>query len=202
MCFFLCGVLGATLEGSSMGHLSLPYSEEPVVYPHIVRVSDVKESHRGHAVISRRKRNILFPSGVKLCAQETAQQVVANHLNYFHLRGEAQHQHCESRSQCWWTLTLHLLLSGWTQRLSSLHVPTVHRMNCPRKRFNLCCIYCTGVKPSGVGRHLCGHRWQLGLMRFTYKTGCGLLQRRPFSSQGQLKENEKLNWKASFAQLN
>ncbi|XP_070771446.1 interphotoreceptor matrix proteoglycan 2 [Enoplosus armatus] len=76
----------ATLEGSSMGYLSLPYSKEPVVSPGNVHVSEVKVSHEGHAVISRRKRNILFPSGVKLCAQETAQQVVANHLSYFHLR--------------------------------------------------------------------------------------------------------------------
>uniref|UniRef100_A0A8D3BXN6 Interphotoreceptor matrix proteoglycan 2 n=1 Tax=Scophthalmus maximus TaxID=52904 RepID=A0A8D3BXN6_SCOMX len=73
-------------ESSSMGHLSLPYSEEPAAFPHIVRLSDVKVSHEGHAVISRKKRNILFPSGVKLCAQETAPQVVANHLSYFHLR--------------------------------------------------------------------------------------------------------------------
>lgn len=88
--FSFCGIPGATLEGSSMGHLSLPYSEEPAAFPHIVRLSDVKVSHEGHAVISRKKRNILFPSGVKLCAQETAPQVVANHLSYFHLRGETQ----------------------------------------------------------------------------------------------------------------
>ncbi|KAE8299112.1 Interphotoreceptor matrix proteoglycan 2 Sialoprotein associated with cones and rods proteoglycan [Larimichthys crocea] len=37
-------------------------------------------------VTTRRKRNILFQSGVKLCAQETVQQVVASHLSYFHLR--------------------------------------------------------------------------------------------------------------------
>ncbi|XP_040913621.1 interphotoreceptor matrix proteoglycan 2 [Toxotes jaculatrix] len=77
---------GATLEGSSMGPLSLPFSQEPAGFPSIVRVSDMKVSHEGHAVISRRKRNILFPSGVKLCAQETPEQVVANHLSYFHLR--------------------------------------------------------------------------------------------------------------------
>ncbi|XP_035031447.2 interphotoreceptor matrix proteoglycan 2 [Hippoglossus stenolepis] len=77
---------GATLEGSSMGQLSLPYSQEPVAFPHIVRVSDAKASHEGHVVVSRKKRNILFRSGVKLCAQETAQQVVSNHLSYFHLR--------------------------------------------------------------------------------------------------------------------
>ncbi|XP_074514145.1 interphotoreceptor matrix proteoglycan 2 [Sebastes fasciatus] len=69
-----------------MGYLSLPYSQEPEVFPRVVNVSDVKEPDEDHAVMSRRKRNILFPSGVKLCAQETAQQVFANHLSYFHLR--------------------------------------------------------------------------------------------------------------------
>ncbi|XP_047455965.1 interphotoreceptor matrix proteoglycan 2 isoform X2 [Mugil cephalus] len=76
----------ASLEGSSMGYLDLPYTQESVVLPHLIRVSEVKAAHEGHAVISRRKRNILFPSGVKLCTQETAQQAVANHLSYFHLR--------------------------------------------------------------------------------------------------------------------
>ncbi|XP_028250254.1 interphotoreceptor matrix proteoglycan 2 [Parambassis ranga] len=76
----------ATLEGSSMGNLGLPYTQQPVVYPHIIRVSEVKAAHKVNATVSRRKRNILFPSGVKLCAQETAPQVVANHLSYFHLR--------------------------------------------------------------------------------------------------------------------
>ncbi len=92
MLFFFCGTPDATLEGSSMGYLSLPSSQEPVVFPGVVRVSDIKVSHEGHAVISRRKRNILFPSGVKLCAQETAPQVIANHLSYFHLRGKTEHK--------------------------------------------------------------------------------------------------------------
>uniref|UniRef100_A0A665V686 Interphotoreceptor matrix proteoglycan 2 n=1 Tax=Echeneis naucrates TaxID=173247 RepID=A0A665V686_ECHNA len=81
-----CGTLGATLEGSSMGYLGLPNTQESAVFPRVLRVSSVKASHNGHAVISRQKRNILFPSGVKLCAQETTEQVVANHLSYFHLR--------------------------------------------------------------------------------------------------------------------
>ncbi|KAK2840012.1 hypothetical protein Q5P01_013752 [Channa striata] len=76
----------ATLEGSSMGYLSLPASQEPAGFPRILRVSDVKVAHKGHGVTARHKRNIFFPSGVKLCAQETAEQVVANHLSYFHLR--------------------------------------------------------------------------------------------------------------------
>ncbi|XP_058510741.1 interphotoreceptor matrix proteoglycan 2 isoform X1 [Solea solea] len=83
---FLDRRTGAALEGSAVGHLDLPYSQETVVFPHIVRVSDVEPSHTGHTVVSRRRRNILFPSGVKLCAQETPEQVVSNHLSYFHLR--------------------------------------------------------------------------------------------------------------------
>ncbi|XP_029386618.1 interphotoreceptor matrix proteoglycan 2 [Echeneis naucrates] len=69
-----------------MGYLGLPNTQESAVFPRVLRVSSVKASHNGHAVISRQKRNILFPSGVKLCAQETTEQVVANHLSYFHLR--------------------------------------------------------------------------------------------------------------------
>ncbi|XP_053085246.1 interphotoreceptor matrix proteoglycan 2 [Pangasianodon hypophthalmus] len=36
--------------------------------------------------LSRIKRGILFPSGVKLCPQETVKQALQNHLDYFHLR--------------------------------------------------------------------------------------------------------------------
>ncbi|KAG7502202.1 interphotoreceptor matrix proteoglycan 2-like [Solea senegalensis] len=42
--------------------------------------------YRQHAAVTRRKRSILFPSGVKLCSQETQDQVFQNHLSYFHLR--------------------------------------------------------------------------------------------------------------------
>ncbi|XP_060923302.1 interphotoreceptor matrix proteoglycan 2 [Limanda limanda] len=42
--------------------------------------------YRRRVALTRRKRNILFPSGVKLCTQETLDQAVANHLKYFHLR--------------------------------------------------------------------------------------------------------------------
>ncbi|MFT7799414.1 interphotoreceptor matrix proteoglycan 2-like [Arapaima gigas] len=45
-----------------------------------------KISQETRSAIPRRRRNVLFPSGVKLCAQDTLQQVVTNHLNYFHLR--------------------------------------------------------------------------------------------------------------------
>ncbi|XP_019207978.1 interphotoreceptor matrix proteoglycan 2 isoform X2 [Oreochromis niloticus] len=86
MVIFLDLKTDATMEGSSMGYLDLPYTQEPAVFPRITHISEVKPLHESHAVISRRKRNILFPSGVKLCVQETAEQVIANHLSYFHLR--------------------------------------------------------------------------------------------------------------------
>ncbi|KAK6487087.1 interphotoreceptor matrix proteoglycan 2-like [Huso huso] len=35
--------------------------------------------------VPRRKRNVLFPSGVKVCPHETVHQAVTNHLNYFKL---------------------------------------------------------------------------------------------------------------------
>lgn len=47
-------------------------------------------SGEGKMALSRRKRDLLFPNGVKLCSHETAQQAVQNHLNYFHLRGKNQ----------------------------------------------------------------------------------------------------------------
>uniref|UniRef100_A0A8C5TY35 Interphotoreceptor matrix proteoglycan 2 n=1 Tax=Malurus cyaneus samueli TaxID=2593467 RepID=A0A8C5TY35_9PASS len=34
----------------------------------------------------RRKRSILFPSGVKICPDESVEQAIANHLKYFRLR--------------------------------------------------------------------------------------------------------------------
>lgn len=80
----------ATLEGSSMGYLTLPGGPQPVAFPAVVHVSEVKASHQNHSLVARRRRNVLFPSGVKLCAQETAEQVVAHHLSFFYLRGEAE----------------------------------------------------------------------------------------------------------------
>ncbi|XP_048090152.1 interphotoreceptor matrix proteoglycan 2-like isoform X1 [Alosa alosa] len=43
-------------------------------------------TYNERGALSRRKRDILFPNGVKLCSQETVQQVIDNHLSYFHLR--------------------------------------------------------------------------------------------------------------------
>ncbi|XP_077462517.1 interphotoreceptor matrix proteoglycan 2-like isoform X2 [Stigmatopora argus] len=47
---------------------------------------DVQLLMKHHGAMTRRKRNLMFPNGVKLCSQETLDQAVSNHLNYFHLR--------------------------------------------------------------------------------------------------------------------
>lgn len=73
-----------------MGDPGGAYSQEPEVFPHIIRVSDVKASNESHAVMARQKRNTFFQSGLRLCGQETAEQVVSHHLSYFHLRGKIQ----------------------------------------------------------------------------------------------------------------
>ncbi|KAM4560803.1 interphotoreceptor matrix proteoglycan 2 [Fundulus diaphanus] len=76
----------ATLEGSFMGYLGQPSSRELAAFPQITRLSDVKASRDGHTGTSRRKRNIFYQGGLRLCGQETAEEVVANHLGYFHFR--------------------------------------------------------------------------------------------------------------------
>ncbi|XP_038155571.1 interphotoreceptor matrix proteoglycan 2 [Cyprinodon tularosa] len=88
--FSLVIILGrltdAMLEGSSMGYLSQPHFQEPTAFPQIIRVSDVKASHDGQKVTFRKKRNIFYQGGLRLCGQDTAEDIVANHLGYFHLR--------------------------------------------------------------------------------------------------------------------
>ncbi|XP_061548548.1 interphotoreceptor matrix proteoglycan 2 isoform X2 [Phycodurus eques] len=83
---FFMPPLDAILEGSSTGPLEGPFGGEAVSSRRVVRVSDVTVSRGGRVAVTRRKRNVLFPSGVKLCARENAEQVVANHLSFFNLR--------------------------------------------------------------------------------------------------------------------
>lgn len=49
-------------------------------------IMDAEQFHR-HLQL-RRKRSILFPSGVKICPDESVEQAIANHLKYFRLRGK------------------------------------------------------------------------------------------------------------------
>ncbi|KAM9803396.1 interphotoreceptor matrix proteoglycan 2 isoform 1-T1 [Syngnathus typhle] len=74
------------LEGSSMGPLEVALGDKAASFQRVLRISDIVVSRGSRVAVSRRKRNILFPSGVKLCAQESAKEVVANHLSFFNLR--------------------------------------------------------------------------------------------------------------------
>lgn len=76
---------GSELEGwhvDTAGNSSAPKSQ--------MTDSLVLASRSGEVTgaLSRIKRGVLFPSGVKLCSQETVKQALQNHLDYFHLRGE------------------------------------------------------------------------------------------------------------------
>ncbi|NWS69365.1 IMPG2 protein, partial [Crotophaga sulcirostris] len=46
----------------------------------------VKAEQVNKHLLLRRKRSILFPSGVKICPDESVEQAIANHLKYFRLR--------------------------------------------------------------------------------------------------------------------
>ncbi|KAM9804887.1 interphotoreceptor matrix proteoglycan 2 [Neosynchiropus ocellatus] len=103
----------AALEGSAQDFREL--SEEPAALPRIVSISDIRATHEGRLAVARRKRNILFPSGVKLCARETVEQVIGNHLSYFHLR-VCQETIWESFKIFWDRLPEQEEYQGWMAR--------------------------------------------------------------------------------------
>ncbi|KAM9320042.1 LOW QUALITY PROTEIN: interphotoreceptor matrix proteoglycan 2 [Gastrophryne carolinensis] len=64
-------------HGLEEGSGSLPESSPPLAEPH----------HQHYRTfLKRRKRAILFPSGVKVCPEETFEQALLNHMKYFKLR--------------------------------------------------------------------------------------------------------------------
>uniref|UniRef100_A0A3B5QJ52 Uncharacterized protein n=1 Tax=Xiphophorus maculatus TaxID=8083 RepID=A0A3B5QJ52_XIPMA len=90
--FWLTRSRGTVLvRTSSCGFILEVGSIFPVFLSHPDPSRDLADSDplsfRKHSVLIRRKRNLLFPSGVKLCSQETFDQAVSNHLHFFHLRG-------------------------------------------------------------------------------------------------------------------
>ncbi|KAM9247267.1 interphotoreceptor matrix proteoglycan 2 [Leptosomus discolor] len=67
------------LSGWQLGNPSLP--------PELTKVNGILEAEQVHKrLLLRRKRSILFPSGVKICPDESVEQAIANHLKYFRLR--------------------------------------------------------------------------------------------------------------------
>ncbi|KAK9402283.1 IMPG2: Interphotoreceptor matrix proteoglycan 2, partial [Crotalus adamanteus] len=47
---------------------------------------DFKESRKFSRHLFRTKRSIFFPTGIKVCPEESIEQATANHLKYFKLR--------------------------------------------------------------------------------------------------------------------
>ncbi|XP_037318889.2 interphotoreceptor matrix proteoglycan 2-like [Pungitius pungitius] len=88
----LLWILGAVLLSGAV-HLEsdMDPEESQLLDPeepgsHLLDSSLVPNQLLDRRALIRRRRNILFPSGVKLCSQETFQQAVNNHLKYFQLR--------------------------------------------------------------------------------------------------------------------
>uniref|UniRef100_H0ZTT3 Interphotoreceptor matrix proteoglycan 2 n=1 Tax=Taeniopygia guttata TaxID=59729 RepID=H0ZTT3_TAEGU len=60
---------------------------KPSLPPGLEKPSGIMDTEQFHRHLQlRRKRSILFPSGVKICPDESVEQAIANHLKYFRLR--------------------------------------------------------------------------------------------------------------------
>ncbi|NXK12311.1 IMPG2 protein, partial [Herpetotheres cachinnans] len=59
----------------------------PSLPPELKKLNGIMEAEQFNKhLLLRRKRSILFPSGVKICPDESVEQAIANHLKYFRLR--------------------------------------------------------------------------------------------------------------------
>ncbi|CAN8194958.1 unnamed protein product [Coccothraustes coccothraustes] len=59
----------------------------PSMPPGLKKPNGIMNAEQFHRHMQlRRKRSILFPSGVKICPDESVEQAIANHLKYFRLR--------------------------------------------------------------------------------------------------------------------
>lgn len=69
------------LSGWQLANSSLP--------PELKKLNGIVEAEQvSKRLLLRRKRSVLFPSGVKICPDESVEQAIANHLKYFRLRGK------------------------------------------------------------------------------------------------------------------
>lgn len=89
-CPFLDGTVrvsndGAKLEGWHLDSARISSPPESRTTDSLMLASRSGETT---GIPSRIKRGVLFPSGVKLCSQETVKQALQNHLDFFYLRGD------------------------------------------------------------------------------------------------------------------
>ncbi|NXG20764.1 IMPG2 protein, partial [Grallaria varia] len=78
---------GQAKEVSPTPQLSDWHLANPSLPPELSKPSGILEADQfNRHLLLRRKRSILFPSGVKICPDESVEQAIANHLKYFRLR--------------------------------------------------------------------------------------------------------------------
>ncbi|NXT63497.1 IMPG2 protein, partial [Chaetops frenatus] len=78
---------GQAKDVSPTPHLSNWPLATPSLPPGLKKPNGIMNAEQFHRHLQlRRKRSILFPSGVKICPDESVEQAIANHLKYFRLR--------------------------------------------------------------------------------------------------------------------
>ncbi|KFP51423.1 Interphotoreceptor matrix proteoglycan 2 [Cathartes aura] len=78
---------GQAEDGSPTPQLSGWQLANPSLPPELKKLNGIVEAEQVNKhLLLRRKRSILFPSGVKICPDESVEQAIANHLKYFRLR--------------------------------------------------------------------------------------------------------------------
>ncbi|NXL44071.1 IMPG2 protein, partial [Podilymbus podiceps] len=78
---------GQTKDGSPTPQLSGWQLANAFLPPRLKKLNGIVEAEQVNKhLLLRRKRSILFPSGVKICPDESVEQAIANHLKYFRLR--------------------------------------------------------------------------------------------------------------------
>ncbi|NXK24890.1 IMPG2 protein, partial [Arenaria interpres] len=98
LCLLVLGVIKGDLQivpaeggqakgGSPTPQLSGWQLANPPLLPGLEKLAGIVDAEQVNKhVLLRRKRSILFPSGVKICPDESIEQAIANHLKYFRLR--------------------------------------------------------------------------------------------------------------------
>ncbi|NWX68688.1 IMPG2 protein, partial [Alca torda] len=85
-------IVAATEGGQGKGGSPAPQLRgwqlaNPSLPPELKKLTGIVDAEQVNKhVLLRRKRSILFPSGVKICPDESVEQAIANHLKYFRLR--------------------------------------------------------------------------------------------------------------------
>ncbi|XP_065598092.1 interphotoreceptor matrix proteoglycan 2 [Cyrtonyx montezumae] len=98
LCLLVSGIITGDLQAvaaeekqaedaSPTPQLSVWQFASPSLPPELKKLYGIMEAEQvNRHLLRRQKRSILFPSGVKICPDESIEQAIANHLKYFRLR--------------------------------------------------------------------------------------------------------------------